>query len=137
MLPWAVWWENRRWAMRMEMLYLWRWHKTLLFLAALGLAFLIHLAAAHSEECGNYLTMDRDNLACAERYLATHGHQVKAYEGIAMGPLESREQGTGVNAIRGRDKQGCWLWWVWENQGYILVRIRTYPAKQPVDFKGE
>jgi hypothetical protein len=43
MLPWFVWWENRKWAARMEAAYLWRWHKALIFLACLGVAFLLRL----------------------------------------------------------------------------------------------
>lgn len=116
---------------------LWRDHWLVVILAVLGLIFLIHLTIAHSAEHGDYLLMDRANLAAAERYLAEHGHQVRAFEGAVLGPESERQVGTGTAALRGRDNRGCWQWWVWQTHQGLLVKMQVYPARRPAGFKGK
>lgn len=113
----------------------WRLFWLIVILAALGLFSLAGLGDA--QDRGDYLVMDRSNLTIAESYLKIHGHQVTAHEGVVLGELAAREIGTGTAAVRGRDKNGAWFWWVWQTQKGVMVRLKKYPARPPQALKGD
>lgn len=136
-IPWGYRWRAWVWGEAWTYKKLLRDHWAVVCLAVLGLLFILHLGIAHCAEHGNFLVMDQGNLTFAEFYLKNHGHQVKAHEGVVLGELVAREAGTGTAAVRGRDKNGCWQWWVWQTEKGIMVKLQVYPAKAPAGFKGD
>lgn len=108
----------------------------LVLLAALALIF-IGYPLGRCQEYGQYMVMNRDNLDQARQVLAGLGHEMTPYDGIALGPLEERSQGTGQGVIRGRDRQGHWKFYVIDTWRGVPLKMQVYPCKPPAIFKEE
>lgn len=94
------------------------------------------VALGRCQEHGDYLIMDAGNLAFARYFLEGRGHQVEPHSGIALGKLIDREAGTGITAVKGRDRNGRWTCWVWETEtGELVGKIKVYPAREPKENK--
>lgn len=94
------------------------------------------LAKCAQEDC---LVMEAHNLRVAENVLELLGHQIKAYDGVAIGPEEKRAQGTALVILRGHNPQGQWFCFALEcDQGAIKAPVKVYPLKRPpVGWKGD
>jgi len=111
--------------------------KTLLLLIAAALVLIVLRGLARGEEANTYILQDY-NLRSAEEVLAVAGHQVKCFDGRAVGKQEQRLQGTALILVRGRDLKGVWALYVLQAEQGAIKKIKVYPLpRPPADWKGE
>ena len=114
-----------------------RWIKVgILILAIAGLMALLR-GLARGEEPNTYILQDY-NLRSAEEVLAMAGHQVRCFDGRAVGKTAQRLQGTALILIRARDIKGAWALYVLQAEEGAIKKIKVYPLpRPPADWKGE
>jgi hypothetical protein len=114
-----------------------RWIKVgILILAIAGLMALLR-GLARGEEPNTYILQDY-NLRSAEDVLAVAGHQVRCFDGRAVGTAAQRQNGTALIAVRGRDLRGKWFIYILQAEEGAIKKIKVYPLpRPPADWKGE
>ncbi len=107
-----------------------------LILAVAGAMMLLR-GLGYCQEPNTYILEDY-NLRHAEEVLAVAGHQVRCFDGRAVGTLAQRKAGTALIAIRGRDSRGEWFLYVLQAEEGAIKRIKIYPLQRPpAEWKGK
>ena len=130
MIPWSVRWQS------------WRimfWRRVPVFFLSLILALMLFLFVASEKarpavpppSTPEVFIMHEQNLVCFERFLAAHHIQVKAVSGIALGPEEARQAGTGTVLVRVLDKNGQRFLYLVETVKSHVVKCQAFKYREP------
>jgi hypothetical protein len=90
-----------------------------------------------ADEANTYVLEDF-NLRHAEQALAVTGHQVRCFDGVALGTHTHRMAGTALIILRGRDQRGDWYCYTLQAEEGAIKKIKVYPLKRPpAAWKGD